>query len=75
MRYFLIGIMILSGIAFVISVLLMSPKGGLGVGVGGALGGGSDYGSQKSLEGTLKKSAVISSVVFIISSIFLPYVD
>lgn len=75
MRYFLIWIMILSWIAFVISVLLMSPKWWLWVGVGGALWWWSDYWSQKSLEWTLKKSAVISSVVFIISSIFLPYVD
>ena len=67
-------IMILAGIVFVGSVLLMSPKGGLGLGIGG-LAGGHEYGSKKTLEGKLKKVAVASIVVFILIALILPYVS
>ena len=51
---------------------MMSAKGGLGMGIGGASGVG-DYGSKKSVESTLKKTAVISLVIFMFAVISLPY--
>lgn len=50
----------------------MSPKGGLGMGIAGMSGMG-EYGSKKSVENTLKKSAMISAIIFVGSVIFLPY--
>ncbi len=67
--------MILSWVIFITSVLLMSPKWWLWAGIAWMWGWWWDYGSQKSLEWTLKKSAIITSVVFITASLFLPYVD
>lgn len=72
MYTFLIVVLIASGIVFVGSVLLMSPKGGLGVGIAG-MAGSSEYGSKKSIETTLKKIAVVTAVIFVLTSLFLPY--
>lgn len=66
-------LLILSGIVFAISVLLMSPKGWLGLGIGGATGWG-EYGSKKSIEGSLKKAALISGILFCLAALFLPYI-
>jgi len=68
----LIVIMILSWIVFTTSVLLMSPKGGLGMGIGGASGSW-DYGSQKSVEWKLKYLAIVTSIIFVATAITLPY--
>lgn len=51
----------------------MSPKGGLGLGIGWMAGGG-DYGSKKTLETKLKKAAIISGAIFVVASLVLPYV-
>ena len=67
-------VLIISGILFTGSVLMMSAKGGLGMGIGGASGTG-DYGSKKSIETKLKKTATISFVVFMAIVIFLPYAE
>lgn len=64
--------MILSGITFIGSVLLMSPKGGIGLGIGG-FGWGNEYGSKKSLEGKIKKIAVVAGIIFVLVSVILPY--
>lgn len=64
--------MVLAGIIFVWSILLMSPKWGIGLGIGGA-SGASEYGSKKSLEGKLKKVAIVTGVLFIIIALILPY--
>ena len=72
MRTLLIIVLIITGIAFIGSVLLMSPKGGLGLGIGG-MAGGNEYGSKKTLETKLKKVALISSIVFLLVSLILPY--
>jgi protein translocase SecG subunit len=72
MRTLLIIVMILAGIVFVGSVLLMSPKGGIGLGIGGMSGAG-EYGSKKSLEGKLKKVALISIIIFVLMCLILPY--
>lgn len=72
MRTLLIIVLILSWITFVGSVLLMSPKGGLGLGIGG-MAWGNEYGSKKTLESKLKKTALVSGVLFLITSVILPY--
>ncbi|RAL55235.1 preprotein translocase subunit SecG [SR1 bacterium human oral taxon HOT-345] len=67
--------MLITGIVFIASVLLQSPKGGgIGMGLGGASAGGNEYGSKKTMEGKLKKIALISGVLFVIIVLFLPYV-
>ena len=72
MRTLLIVILILAWIVFIGSVLLMSPKGGLGLWIGG-MAWGNEYGSKKTLENKLKKVALISGLVFLIVSLILPY--
>ena len=42
------------------------------MGIGGASGVG-DYGSKKSVEGTLKKTAIVSLAIFMATVILLPY--
>ena len=72
MRNVLIGLFFLSGIIFVWTVMLMSPKWGLWMGMWGIASSG-EYGSKKSLEGSLKKIATVSGLVFVVVSIVLPY--
>jgi len=72
MQSVLLIVLILSGIIFIWSVMFMSPKGGLGVGLGGMSGGG-EYGSKKSVENTLKKAAVISAIIFVVVAVSYPY--
>ena len=68
-------LLILTGIVFIGSVLLQSPKGGgIWMGIGGASAGGNEYGSKKTMEGELKKIALISGILFVIIVLFLPYV-
>ncbi len=68
-------LLILMGIVFIGSVLLQSPKGGgIWMGIGGASAGGNEYGSKKTMEGKLKKIALISGILFVIIVLFLPYV-
>lgn len=72
MQIALIIVMIIAGILLIGSVLLMSPKGWLGLGLGWMSNTG-EYGSKKTIEGTLKKVALVTSIVFIISALILPY--
>lgn len=44
------------------------------MGIGGASAGGNEYGSKKTMEGKLKKIALISGILFVIVVTFLPYV-
>lgn len=74
MKTLLIIVLILLGIIFVWAVLLMSPKGGLGMAIGG-LGWSDEYGSKKSLEWKLKKVALITAILFVIVALILPYVN
>lgn len=64
--------MILSGLLFIVSVLLMSPKWGLWFGVWW-MSTSNEYGSKKSIESTLKKSALFSVVVFTVCIVLYPY--
>jgi len=69
---------ILLGVVLVWSILLMNPKGGgIGMGLWGAAGVGSsnEYGSKKSIEGTLKKVAAVAAILFVGIGLFLPFVD
>jgi len=68
----LIVIMILSWVVFTTSVLLMSPKWWLGMGIGW-VSGSWDYGSQKSVEWKLKYLAIVTSIIFVATAIALPY--
>lgn len=52
----------------------MSPKGGLGSAIWG-IGGGDEYGSKKSLESKFKKTALITSIIFVVIALILPYVN
>ena len=74
MTTLLFTLMIISGILFIGSVLLMAPKGGLGFGIGG-MSTSNEYGSKKSLEWTLKKSAILSIVVFTVCAMLYPYAN
>ena len=74
MKTLLIILMILVGIVFVTSVLLMSPKWWLGAAISG-IGWGDEYGSKKSLEWKLKKIAIVTSIVFWVIVLILPYVN
>jgi preprotein translocase subunit SecG len=47
----------------------------MGIGGSAAGGGGNEYGSKKSIEGTLKKVATVSAILFVGLSLFLPFVD
>lgn len=64
--------MVIFGIVFVGSVLLMSPKGGLGIGIGW-VASGNEYGSKKSIESKLKNIALISGIAFIAVCVILPF--
>ena len=64
--------MILSGIVFIGSTLLMSPKWWIGLGIGG-MAWGNEYVSKISLEGKVKKVAIVSGIIFVICSLLLPY--
>lgn len=60
------------------AILLMMPKkGGIGMGIGGAssMSGSNEYGSKKTMEGKLKKIAIVASILFVGISLFLPFVD
>ena len=68
----LVILMIISGVIFIGSVLLMSPKGGIGLGIGG-MWGGNEYGSKKSLEGKIRYVAIGAVAIFLLVSLILPY--
>lgn len=77
MKTSLVIVLVILWIILVGSILLMNPKGGgIGMGIGGSAGIGSsnEYGSKKSIEGTLKKVALVSSILFVVVALFLPFV-
>ncbi len=73
MKSILITVLIISGILFVASVMLMSPKWWLWIIAW--FSWSNEYWSKKSVETTLKKTAYITAIIFIICALFLPYVD
>ena len=74
MATLLLIVMILSGILFIASILLMSPKWGIWFGIGG-IATSNEYGSKKSVETILKKAALISIILFTISALIYPYLN
>lgn len=72
LRTIIIIAMIIAGALFIGSVLLMSPKWWLWLGLGWMSNAG-EYGSKKTIEWTLKKVALVTSIVFVISALILPY--
>lgn len=74
LRTLIILVMILCWCLFVLSVLLMSPKWWLWFWIGWAAGS-NEYGSKKSVEHTLKKVAIITSILFMLCVIALPYIN
>lgn len=74
MTMLLNAILIITGIIFVGSVMLMSPKGGLGFSLGG-MSSSNEYGSQKSLEHTIKKVAYVSGIIFLLTALLYPYIN
>lgn len=78
MKTILIIVLVILGIILVGTILLMNPKGGgIGMGIGGAAGniGGNEYGSKKSIEGTLKKVALTTAILFLGVGLFLPFIN
>ena len=74
MRTALIIAMVVLWCVFITSVLLMSPKWWIWLGIGGASAGWNEYGSKKSIEWKLKLVAMISGILFVIACLFLPFV-
>lgn len=74
MRTLLLGTMLFSGIIFMVSVLLMSPKGGIGFGIWGATST-NEYGSKKSIEHRLKRIALVAAIIFGVAVVILPYTE
>jgi preprotein translocase subunit SecG len=72
MRTFLLILLVVSGILFVWCVMLMSPKWWLWAWIAWT-SGWSDYWSKKSVESTLKTVAIVTSIIFVATSLFLPY--
>ena len=74
MATLLLVIMIISGILFIASILLMTPKWGIWFGIGG-MATTNEYGSKKSVETILKKTAIVSITLFTISALIYPYLN
>jgi preprotein translocase subunit SecG len=72
MQSVLLGAILISWILFIGSVMLMSPKWGLWIWLGGMSWWG-EYWSKKSLETTLKKVAVVTAIIFVAASLFYPF--
>lgn len=72
MRWLMIAFMLISWVVCIFSILLMSPKGWLWSWISWA--GWEDFGSKKSIEWWLKKSVIISSIIFFSIALFLPYI-
>lgn len=67
-------LMILSWIIFMIAIALMTPKWWIWFWVGG-MTTSNEYWSKKSMEWTLKKTAIISIIVFTVCAIVYPYMN
>jgi protein translocase SecG subunit len=72
MHSLLIIVLLIAGLAFSWSVLLMNPKWWLGMGIAG-FWGSNEYGSKKSVTSVLKNIAVVSGIIFMLVAIYLPY--
>lgn len=66
-------ILIISGVLLASSIMLMSPKGWLGVSIGGMGTSNNEYWSKKSAEHRIKNLAYISGAIFLIVVVLYPY--
>lgn len=67
-------LILISGLVFGLTTMMLSSKWWLGVIGGGISWGSNEYGSKKSLETTLKAVAVWSGVIFVFFCILYPFV-
>lgn len=74
MKTALIIALVVLWIVFMACVLMMSPKGGIWLGIGWAAAWGNEYGSKKSIEWKLKLIAMIAWILFLLVCVFLPFV-
>ncbi len=70
----LIVLLVLSWLIFSVTVMLMDPKwNGLGAIGWMSIWGSNEYWSKKSLDATLKKTAIVSGAVFTLVCLAYPY--
>ncbi len=74
MKTALIVALVILWIVFMACVLMMSPKGGIWLWIGGAAAWWNEYGSKKSIEWKLKLIAMIAWILFMLVCAFLPFV-
>lgn len=74
MRTVLIIAMVVLWCIFITSVLLMSPKWGIGLWIWWASAWWNEYWSKKSMEWKLKIVATVSGILFVLACMFLPFV-
>ncbi len=68
-------IIVVSGLIFVFTVMFMSPKWNWLWAISWmSIGGTNEYWSKKSIENTLKKTAIISWIIFTIVSLLYPFI-
>ena len=73
MSALLIVIMIIVGVIFTWSVLMMSPKWWIGMWIWW-MSGWNEYWSKKSLETKFKKIALVSWIIFVLLVLVMPYI-
>lgn len=66
------ALLIISGLVFATTVMLMSPKWWLWFSLGG-MSSTNEYGSKKSLEHNIKNVAYISGAIFVVVCVLYPY--
>lgn len=65
-------LLIISGLVFATTIMLMSPKWWIGFSIWG-MNSTNEYGSKKSLEHNIKNVAYISGAIFLIVCVLYPY--
>ncbi len=65
-------LLIISGLVFATTIMLMSPKWWIGFSIWG-MNSTNEYGSKKSLEHNIKKVAYVSGAIFLIICVLYPY--
>lgn len=65
-------LLIISGLVFATTIMLMSPKWWIGFSIWG-MNSTNEYGSKKSLEHNIKNVAYVSGAIFLIVCVLYPY--
>ena len=74
MKTLFIIALVIFGCIFMVSVLMMSPKWGIGLWIGWFSAWWNEYWSKKSIEWKLKIVAMVSGILFVWVCAFLPFV-